>query len=152
MGKQTNEMRIKKELALTLFLKTEMTQKEIGLKTSVPEKTISRWAQEDDWDSKKAAVSISRIEQLNSLNRIYNSYTKSADEFIQQGTPVPTNIADAINKISGSIEKLERDAGVGDMIQTLIALVKYVQHEDFEAAKVINKWGYIFIQEQMKRA
>lgn len=113
---------------------------------------MSAWAEKEKWDTQRKALTASKAEQLAFLYDILAKLTEQGKAALEDDNPKTNPDTDAIDKISRSIERLEKDGGIGNMIQTGIALLKYVQDEDLAAAKVINKWFYLFIQDKMHTA
>lgn len=142
----------KKDYAKILFIRDGLTQKQVANKTGEPERTISSWIKEEQWELQRKALTASKAEQLAFLYDILAKLTEHGKQALEDDDPATNPDTDAIDKISRSIERLEKDGGLGNMIHTGIELLKYVQAEDMEAAKVINKWFYIFIQDKMSAA
>lgn len=66
----------KRETAKGLFVKSDMTQKEIAVLLGVSEKAVSEWRKKYDWDTAKQIQSITRkslleeaYKQLDAINR-----------------------------------------------------------------------------------
>lgn len=144
----------KKDYAKTLFLKDELSQKQIAEKVDVSEQTMTSWVNDpkENWRALRKSITTTKAEQLSFLYDILAKLTAEGKAALEDDDPATNPDVDGIAKISKSIERLEKDAGIGEMIQTGIALLKYVQNEDIEAAQVINKWFYAFIQDKMKTA
>lgn len=150
MGNTSVSNAQKKEFAKTLYLKEDLDQKAIARKIGISEQTISKWANEGNWKGMKKSLLTSKQDRLIGLYDQLAWVEKKNKEAIEDDDPETNPNYDAIAKISKSIERLEKDAGVGDMIKTVIALINFVEKEDIEAAKTVSHWGYIFIQDKMK--
>ena len=135
-----------------LFVKDGLTPKQAADKAELPEHVVSAWAEKEKWDTQRKALTASKAEQLAFLYDILAKLTEQGKAALEDDNPKTNPDTDAIDKISRSIERLEKDGGIGNMIQTGIELLKYVQDEDLAAAKVINKWFYQFIQDKMHTA
>jgi DNA-binding XRE family transcriptional regulator len=142
----------KKDYAKTLYLRDEYTQKDIAEKVGISEKTMSLWVNENHWEALRKSITVTKAEQLSLLYDIMDHLNREAKKFLEDDDPATNPNYDAIAKVSKSIERLEKDAGVGEMIQAVIELTKFAQKEDLGAAKVIEHWGYLFIQDKMKTA
>jgi DNA-binding XRE family transcriptional regulator len=141
-----------KDIARTLYIKGDATQKEICENIGVSEQTMVKWAKEGDWENMRESLTTTKAKQLSILYTILAGLTAEAKTALEDDDPDTNPDVDSIAKISKSIERLEKDTGVGEMMITGIDFLKYVQNEDIEAAKIINKWFYIFIQDKMKEA
>lgn len=139
----------KKDYAKMLFLREGFSPKQVAEKVAIAESTVSAWAANEKWESQRKALTASKAEQLAFLYDILAKLTEQGRAALEDDDPKTNPDTDSIEKISKSIERLEKDGGIGNMIQTGIEFLKYVQAEDLTAAKVINKWFYIFIQDKM---
>lgn len=152
MSKTKAQVNDQKDLARTLFLSTQLTQKQIAEKVGVAEKTMSKWVNEGKWEAQRKSLTTTRAEQLALMYEILAKLNAAAKAALEDDDPTTNPDSDGIIKIASAIQKLEKEAGVGEMIQTGLALLKFVQAEDLDAAKVINKWFYIFIQDKLSTA
>ncbi len=152
MAKTKGELADQKDLARTLFISTALSQKDICTKVGITEKTMSKWVNDGKWESQKKALTTTRAEQLALMYDILGKMNAAAKLALEDDDPATNPDSDGIIKIAAAIHKLEKEAGVGEMIQTGLALLKFVQREDLDAAKVINKWFYIFIQDKLATA
>lgn len=142
----------KRDYAKMLFVKEGLSLKQAAEKAEVPESTISAWAAQEKWDAQRKALTASKAEQLTFLYDILAKLTEQGKAALEDDDPKTKPDTNAIDKISRSIERLEKDGGIGNMIQTGIELLKYVQEEDLSAAKIIDKWFYLFLQDKMNDA
>lgn len=135
--------------ARTLFLTTTKTQKEIAEIVGVSEQSLSKWANEGDWEPQRKSLTTTRSEQLRMLYSILEKMNANAKEALEDDDPATNPDSDGIIKIANAIQKLEREAGIGEMIQTYLLFMKFVQKEDLEAAKLVDKYFYAFIQDRL---
>lgn len=142
----------KKDYAKVLFLKHNLTQKEIAEEVGVSEVSMSHWVNEGRWENMRKSLTTTKAEQLAFLYDIMAKLTEEGKKALEDDDPDTNPDTDAISKISKSIERLEKDAGVGEMIQTGIAFISFVEKEDIEPAKIISHWFYLFIQDKMQSA
>jgi len=140
----------KQALAQTLFLRDDLTFKAIAANLDVNEKTVGRWAKDGNWEIVKKARTTSKADRLKELYDQMAWINQRNKAAIEDDDPKTNPNYDDLAKVSKSIERLEKDAGVGDMIKTVIALINFVEKEDLEQAKTVSHWGYIFIQDKMK--
>jgi hypothetical protein len=140
----------KKALAKQLYLRDDLTFKVIADNLDVNEKTIGRWAKDEKWELIKKSQSTSKADRLKELYDQMAWINERNKRAIEDDDPTTNPNYDDLAKVSKSIERLEKDAGIGDMIKTVITLINYVEKEDLEEAKTVSHWGYIFIQDKMK--
>ncbi len=103
-----------KELAKMLFVHETLSQKEVSKRIGVSETTISKWSRADNWEQLRVSITITKEEQLRNLYRQLAAINDSiANRDQKYATP---GEADTISKIATSIEKMESDIGVSDII------------------------------------
>jgi DNA-binding XRE family transcriptional regulator len=138
-----------KHHAYTLFVNTAMTQKDIAEKVGVSAQTMTKWANDGKWEQQKKSLTTTRAEQLALLYEILAKLNAEAKAALDDDDPDTNPDADAIIKITAAIKNLEKEAGIGEMIATGLAFLKFMQKQDLHDAKIINKWFFIFIQDKM---
>lgn len=139
----------KKDFARTLYLKFDFNQKQIAEKVGVSEQTICKWAKTEQWDQMRESALTSHTNRLQELYDQLAYVNKRNKEAIEDDDPTTNPNYDDLAKISKAIERLEKDAGIGDIIKAIIDLISFVEKEDISAAKVVSHWGYTFIQDKM---
>jgi transcriptional regulator with XRE-family HTH domain len=149
MGKDKLSNTQKKEWAKQLFTRDSMTQKEIAEKVDVSQKTMSGWVTKEKWDTMRKTLATTKQEQLTMLYDMLDLLNKAGKASLEDDDPKTNPDADRIIKLTAAIKKLESETGIGEMIDTLKALITFVQKEDFEAAQTINKWGDLFIKDRL---
>ncbi len=118
----------------------------------VSEKTICKWAKDEEWDEMRETMVTSKAKRLKELYDQLAYIIQRNKEAVEDDDPETKPNYDDEAKVSKIIERLEKEAGVGDMITTVLALIAMVEKEDIEAAKIVSHWGYLFIQDKMKEA
>jgi len=115
----------RKELARLYYMQHE-SQKAIAGKIGVSEHTICRWVQQEGWESKRAATSITRPELVNklllSINTLIDQTNESEDPALMAG------LADKLAKFASVIEKLDKKASTVDSIEVFIAFSKWLEY------------------------
>lgn len=149
MARKNEKRDGQKNHAYTLYINTPMSQKDIADKAGVSQQTMVKWVKEGNWDAQKKSLTTTRAEQLALLYEILAKLNANAKASLEDDDPETNPDSDGIIKIAAAIQKLEKEAGIGEMILTGLALLKFVQKEDLEACKVINKWFYLFIQDKL---
>ena len=152
MSENNFSLQQKKDYAKVLYLKHSLTQKEIAEEVGVSEVSMSHWVNEGKWEAMRKSLTTTKAEQLAFLYDIMARLTEAGKAALEDDDPTTNPDVDGIAKISKSIERLEKDAGVGEMIQTGIAYIAFVEKEDMDAAKIVSHWFYLFIQDKMQTA
>lgn len=132
----TNEQ--KKEWAKLLFTKEQMTQKEISEKVGVTPQTVNRWVKRENWEKLRLSLSVTREEQLMHLYSHLSEINASIASR-EEGERYPNaKEADTITKLSSSIDKLERESGVGEVISAFSQFLSWLRERDLEEAQHIS--------------
>lgn len=143
----------KKELAKLLFIKENLSQKEIAEKVGVAEKTISKWvnANSEEWKRLRQSIIITKDEQL---RRIYDQLDEITKCISQREDGKKYSIkgeADTIVKLTTAAKNLETDASVADIIEVSKRFLNWLRPVDLNKAKEISSLLDSFIKDQLKR-
>lgn len=145
------EIEVRKNLARTLFTKDGVTtQKELAERVGITEKTIGKWIKDENWESERTSLLLTREKEL---KRTYKQYTALNDsiELRGKGADFPTpKEADILIKIAASIAKLETEVSAQEAIEVLMATVNFARTENLEEAKIVMKWADLFIKTKLK--
>ena len=135
MARMTNQQ--KKEWAKLLYTKEQMLQKEIAEKVGVTPKTVSKWVTTEMWDKLRISRSVTREEQLSHLYSHLSEINASIASR-EDGERFPNaKEADTITKLSSSIDKLERESGVGEVVSAFSQFVRWLRERNLEEAQRI---------------
>lgn len=135
MARMTNQQ--KKEWAKLLYTKEQMLQKEIAEKVGVTPKTVSKWVTTEMWDKLRIFLSVTREEQLSHLYSHLSEINASIASR-EDGERFPNaKEADTITKLSSSIDKLERESGVGEVVSAFSQFVRWLRERNLEEAQRI---------------
>lgn len=120
-------------------------QKDIAEKIGVSRNTISTWVRDGDWDSLRAAKTITRKE-------IVTKMLRQIDEKLEAGDWSP----DEICKASAAIEKLDKQTNVITVIEVfsaynnwLVGRMRVDPELTPELVKIMNRYQDIFIGEKL---
>jgi len=140
----------KKEWAKLLYLKENMTQKEIAAKVNVTEKTLSKWVNTERWEQMKASIIVTKSEEL---QRVYMQIRELNDFIFRRPEGerfANTKEADTLNKLTSAARDLETETSVSDIIDVSIRLLDWLRPIDFNKAKELSNVFDIFIKDQLK--
>jgi DNA-binding XRE family transcriptional regulator len=142
----------KKEWAKMLYIRNELTQKEIALKVEVSEKTLSKWANENDneWDKQRKSLLTTKPEQLKYLYNQLDAIHKHIASKEEGKRYADSKEADIISKTTASIKNLETETSLGQVIEVASAFVRFVQKENLDDAQKITGWFNAFIKEKQQ--
>ena len=132
-----------RSLAQQLFYEG-FIQKEISKKIDVSETTISRWAIEDNWKSKKDNIILSKDSRLSELYeelKEFNRMIQAKKDF----KVASSKEADARRKLIRDIKELETSYNIAETIQIGRDFTTYLKDLDFDfASQVLESYeGFV---------
>jgi transposase len=143
------EMQDKREHAKLLFIHEQLNQKEIASRIKVSEVTVSKWANQDNWDGLRVSITITKEEQLKNLYRQLSEMNKVIAE--RDGKKYPTaSEADAINKLATAIQKMETDIGIAEIVSVGKRFIGFVRKFDLQKAQDITPLFDAFIKDKLR--
>lgn len=142
-----NQLDKERELARLYYFQGD-SQKAIAQRIGVSAQTVNRWVASGEWDSLRAAKTLSRKELVAKMLQKINERLDSDDW-----------TADEIIKAASAIEKLDKKTNVVTMMEVfatfgnwLAARMQIDPELTPETIQVITKYQDIFISEQMSSA
>lgn len=141
------QLNTERELAKLYFI-GGMSQKDIAEKTGVSPQSVNRWAKDDNWESLRAAKTISRKELvLKMLQKI--------DQRLEEGDWTP----DEMVKAASAIEKLDKSTNAVTVIEVMTAFNKWIRNRaqydpclTQETVDIITKYQDAYISEILSSA
>lgn len=142
----------KKEHARLLFTRERLTQKETAERTGVSEKTIGKWVEQYKWKNERAALTITKENQLTmmyaALNQL-NEHIASREE--EKGKRFATTAeADTIMKYAAAIKKLENDCGVSEIIAVFMGFSTWLRFSDPALSKKMVEVFDSYVKTKLK--
>lgn len=148
MTKLTNKQ--KKDYAKMLFLRENLTQKEVAEKADVSVVTINKWVNKENWESLKVSITITKEEELKRMYRQLSEINKVIAER-KEGTRHASSVeADIISKLSNAISKLETETSVSDIISVSTKFLEWLRPTNLEKAKEIAQYFDAFIKDNLR--
>jgi transcriptional regulator with XRE-family HTH domain len=139
----------KKEWAKTLFLKENLTQQEIADRVGVTRVTVNSWINKEKWEGQKTGITLTREEQVANLYRQVAEINRAIADRPVGERYANSKEADILGKLSSSIEKMEKDVGIADIISVLTGFVEWMRPVDLEKAKEVVKLADAFIKDKL---
>lgn len=125
----------KKEIAGILYLQGNLTQQEVAEKVGVSRRTVGTWATAGKWEEMKAGLTMTREQQIINLQRqIAEINNLIAERPAGERFATPAEAA-TIAKLSAAIDKLEKDAGLKDLISSATRFLVWLRAMDVNKAK-----------------
>ena len=136
----------KKEWAKTLYLKENLTQKEIADRVGVARVTVNRWIADGKWEKQKVGLTLTREEQVSNLYRQVAEINSKIAEKPEGERFANSTEADILGKLSAAIRKMENDIGIADVISVQTKFIEFLRPIDLEKAKEITLLSDAFIK------
>lgn len=138
----------KKDWAKLLFMQGELTMQQIAEKVDVNRVTISKWIKEGNWEMLRAAITTTREEQIRNL---YMQLAEINKTIAARESKYATSAeADIINKLSGTIEKMEGEFNIADIISVSKQLLTWLRKRDPEKAIELSFYIDEFVKERLR--
>jgi len=125
----------KKDWAKMLFLKENLTQKEIADRVGVSRVTMSKWCRDGKWEEQKAGITLTREEQISNLYRQVAEINRQILAKPEGERFASAAEADILAKLSAAIRKMESETGIADVISVITKFINYLRPLDLDKAK-----------------
>ncbi len=140
----------KRELAKQIYLRDNLSQKEIAEMVDISQKSLSKWIKDERWDAEKSAYTITREQQI---QRLYGHISTINDNISQRepGQNVPNaKEADTLNKLATAIKKLENEVGISEVIAVSMKVCNFLRGKGLvDEAKETAGWFNAYIKENI---
>lgn len=142
----------KKEHARLLFTREKLTQKETAARAGVSEKTLGKWVEKYKWKNERAALTITKENQLVMMYAALNQLNEHiANRETDQGKRFATSAeSDTIMKYAAAIKKLENDCGLSEIIAVLTEFSTWIRTSNVKMAQEIVELMDSFIKTKLK--
>lgn len=146
MAKQADN----RQKAKSLYITGQYTQKEIAALIGVTEKSITKWKEQEDWESLKESLLTTRENELRRLYKMLKVINDDIDTRAKDGIPINSKEADAVLKLTAAIRNLELETSIADKVDVGSAFINLVRKDDVELAKTITNWFDVYLKSCIK--
>lgn len=137
-----------REYARILYTSERITFKEISERTGVTEKTISKWAEADNWAKLRKSLLTTKEAQL---VHWYNQLDAMNEMIAERPRPIPdSKEADIMTKTTSNIKNMETETGIGEYVEVGRKLLTFIQSIDLDDAKKFKNYIDEFINGKLK--
>lgn len=145
-----NEKQKLVDWAKLLFCKENRTQKDIAETVGVSERTINQWKTEGKWEEYRKSLLKTKEELLKELYAQVEQFNKHILSK-EDGKRFPdSKEADALKKMTASINDLETELGINVIIDMSIEICTWLRPLDFKKAAEIAEIFDSFIKSKIK--
>ena len=140
----------KRELAKQIYLRDNLTLKEIADMVDVSQKSLSKWVKEEKWDTEKSAYTITREQQIQRIYGHISAINQAVSEREPPGNVPDAKEADTLNKLATAIKKLENEVGIAEVIGVCIKVCNHLRAKGkVEEARQASVWFNDYIKENI---
>lgn len=140
----------KRELAKMLYTKENLTQKEIAERVGASTTSVNKWVKDGQWDSLRTAMMMTNEQQIANLHlQLKEIDLKIKSRPIGERYPTPAE-ADVISKITSSIQKLEKDLGIEEIVSVSREFLIWVKKVDYQKAQELSGLFDAFIKDKIR--
>ena len=140
----------RKEWAKSLFLRGDSNPKVIAEIVEVPESALREWIKAGMWDEMRKSLLATRSAQLSMLYGQLDTLNRERMAALHDDNPKAKPDTDGMLKIAKAINLLEAKTGIGEMVETGMDFITFVQGIDFADAKFIHGYYDRFIKTRLK--
>ena len=140
----------KKDYAKLLFLRENLTQKEIAKKVGTTEKTLSTWVTKEHWDTQRKSLLVTKEETLAWMYTKLEALKKSVDE--KKDGVMDSKDADQLIKITAAIKNMEhQDISLAEIFGVAKKTIHFAQAVRPEDVDLITEVFDEFIKETLNK-
>lgn len=137
-----------KNYAQILYVNENLTAKEIAMRVSVSEKTVGKWIKDGNWDKLRKSLLVTK---QNMISMLYDQLDHLNNDIAKRETKVATaKEADIISKITTSIQRLEVETSIGQIVEVARGFIDFVREYDLKFAQEVTKHFDSFIMHKSK--
>lgn len=140
----------KKAWAKTLYLKENLTQKEIAEKVGVSRISVIRWIKDENWEDLKTSLTLTREEQIGNLYRQVSEINRAIADKPEGERYANSKEADILGKLAAAINKMETDIGIKDICEVGTKFIDWLRPIDLDRAQDIAALYDAFIKDKLK--
>ena len=136
------------DVARTLFLMTEKSQKEIAEVVGWSEKTFSEQKQKGKWSEMRDTKSLTKQQIISMLHTQTFKLIEGAKD---ENRLLSAREIDSVAKLAASIDKLEKKATVETYIEVFEEYNKFLMSVNVDFAQRNNHYQDLFIQSKISK-
>jgi DNA-binding XRE family transcriptional regulator len=139
----------KKDWAKVLYLKENLTQKEIAQKVCVTEKTLSHWIKADNWAQYKSSLIVTKEEELRRIYMQINELNTCIFKREEGARFANSKEADTLTKLTAAARSLETETSIADVIEVAMQVCNFIKKDDLIKAQEMSNYFEAFIKTKL---
>lgn len=139
----------KKDWAKLLYVKSQMTQKEIAEKVQVTEKTLSKWVNGENWEVLRGSLIITKEQELRRIYLQINALNNCICEKEEGKRFANSKEADTLTKLAAAARSLETENGISQTVDTFIEFTNWLQGTDYQVAIQLSEYMDGFVKHKL---
>lgn len=144
----TNEE--KKEYAKLLYVKDNLSQKEIAERCAVTEQTVTAWKKAGSWDKLKTSLIATKSSELARLYAQLSEINSAIEKKPEGERYANSKEADILTKITAAIRSLETETAISQVIDVSISVLEFARKIDIDKAKELADIFDSYIKNKLK--
>ena len=144
----TNEE--KKEYAKLLFVKDNLSQKEIAERCVVTGQTVTAWKKAGNWEKLKTSLIATKSSELARLYAQLSEINSAIEKKSEGERYANSKEADILTKITAAIRSLETETAISQVIDVSISVLEFARKIDIDKAKELADIFDSYIKNKLK--
>lgn len=144
-------LKIKRDWAQLLYLKTQMTTKEICQRVEITEVTFRRWRDAGKWEMLKSSYIITKEQELRRIYMQINALNDAIEKRDEGERFAKPSEADTMSKLASAARNLESETSIASIVDTFVDFTEWLRHQDFDKAKEFNEYFDSFIKTKLEK-
>ncbi|MCG9911854.1 MAG: DUF1804 family protein [Flavobacteriales bacterium] len=140
-----NRSETNRKLATELYVKLGQSQKDIAAQLGVSEKTVGEWKKKLNWETLRASE-VSGSKHV--IKTLHSQISKICEMAADENRELTDKEADRISKIAAAVERLEKKATLGHVVQVMEEFILYLKGINLTLAQEVVKHQLNFIQKK----
>ncbi|WP_437918435.1 helix-turn-helix domain-containing protein [Sphingobacterium sp. LRF_L2] len=142
------EIQEKKDFAKILFIRENMTQKEIAARICISQNTVSKWANDENWEAAKKSTMLTREEQIRSmLSELEMINIEISCGSRGYATKEQAYVRDTLIQ---NLQKLETETSATEVYNVARKMITFYRAIDLDKAKEITELFDVFLKSILK--
>ncbi|AYD48208.1 terminase gpP N-terminus-related DNA-binding protein [Arachidicoccus soli] len=143
-----DERERKKTLAYTLYVENGYEQKTIAEITGISERSISKWKNEQDWETDREEARMGFEKQRRRLRKTIDNFLSIIEKRESPYNVPDSKESDSINKLADAAKKLQTDLSFANKSEAGKQFINYIQniYGQAKSIEMVDLWHEFLMQ------